>query len=102
MALLSFGNLLLLSAAYVLWKILYQIVHYRFYHPLANFPGPFWGSVTRLWVTYHNVREDECQVNQELHKKYGKCPTIKTSRSHQGCLAPNEDNNYIHWNESRS
>ncbi|KAK1532130.1 flavonoid 3',5'-hydroxylase [Colletotrichum costaricense] len=75
MALFSFGNILLLSAAYVLWKLLYQIVYYRFYHPLAKFPGPFWGSVTRLWITYHNVKEDECRVNQELHKKYG--PVIR-------------------------
>ncbi|KAK1625356.1 flavonoid 3',5'-hydroxylase [Colletotrichum phormii] len=75
MALLSFGNILLLSAAYVLWKVLYQFVYYRFFHPLAKFPGPFWGSVTRLWITYHNVKEDECRVNQALHKKYG--PVIR-------------------------
>lgn len=81
MALLSFRNILLLSAAYVVWKLLYQLVYYRFYHPLAKFPGPFWGSVTRLWITYHNVKEDECRVNQELHKKYGKCTSTKASSS---------------------
>ncbi|KAF9873690.1 hypothetical protein CkaCkLH20_08800 [Colletotrichum karsti] len=69
------GNFLLLCAAYVVGKVLYQIVYYRFFHPLAKFPGPFWGSVTRLWITYHNIKQDECQVNQALHRKYG--PVIR-------------------------
>ncbi|KAI1081594.1 flavonoid 3',5'-hydroxylase [Whalleya microplaca] len=55
MALLSLLNVALLGAAYVLFKIFQQIVYYRIYHPLAKFPGPFWGSVTRLWITYHNA-----------------------------------------------
>lgn len=75
MAILTVGNLVLLSVAYVAWKVLYQIIYYRFFHPLAKFPGPFWGSVTRLWITYHNIKEDECQVNRELHRKYGMLPS---------------------------
>ncbi|KAL0935890.1 flavonoid 3',5'-hydroxylase [Colletotrichum truncatum] len=75
MAVLSFSNILLLVGAYIAWNILYQIVYYRCFHPLAKFPGPFWGSVTRLWITYHNIKEDECEVNQALHKKYG--PVIR-------------------------
>lgn len=47
MALLSFSNLALVSTGYVLWNIAYQVVHYRFFHPLAKFPGSFWGSITR-------------------------------------------------------
>ncbi|RYP71109.1 hypothetical protein DL771_005043 [Monosporascus sp. 5C6A] len=57
--------------AYALWKVLWQIVYYRVFHPLSAFPGPFWGSVTRLWLTYHNVKEDECEVVQALHRKHG-------------------------------
>ena len=72
MGLLSFTNCALLSAAYFGWKVLYQIVYYRFFHPLSKFPGPFWGSITRLWITYHNVKEDEPQTFRELHKKHGK------------------------------
>ncbi|KAF6836436.1 cytochrome p450 [Colletotrichum plurivorum] len=75
MAVLSSSNALLFLAAYVAGKVLYQIVYYRFFHPLAKFPGPFWGSVTRLWITYHNIKEDECQTNQALHRKYG--PVIR-------------------------
>ena len=57
--------------------ITYQIIYYRFYHPLAVFPGPFWGSVTRLWITYHNVRGQEVDVCEAYHKKYG--PVIRVT-----------------------
>lgn len=70
MAILS--KLILAAIAYITFKVLYQIVYYRFLHPLAKFPGNFWGSVTRLWITYHNVKEDECQTFRELHKEHGK------------------------------
>lgn len=75
----------LLSAAYVLGSFVWQIVYYRFFHPLAGFPGPFWGSVTRLWITYHNVMEDECKVFQALHQKYGTygpCVGVHALQSH--------------------
>lgn len=75
MALLSLTHLALLVPAYFAGNVLYQIVYYRFFHPLSKFPGPFWGSVTRLWITYHNVKADECQTFQELHRKHG--PVIR-------------------------
>ncbi|KAF2139253.1 uncharacterized protein K452DRAFT_254487 [Aplosporella prunicola CBS 121167] len=71
MGALSIGSLIFAGVGYVVLRVLYQIVYYRFLHPLAKFPGPFWASVTRLWVAYHNLKEDECQVELELHKKYG-------------------------------
>lgn len=52
-------------------RVLYQVIHYRFFHPLSHFPGPFWASVTRLWIAYHNLMEDECAVFLKLHKIYG-------------------------------
>lgn len=86
MALLSISNFALLGLAYITFKIVYQIVYYRFFHPLAKFPGPFWGSVTRLWIAYHNVKADEPEVVRALHQKYGKFrPKLKgvPSRSSQ-------------------
>ncbi|KAK6221971.1 hypothetical protein LQW54_001191 [Pestalotiopsis sp. IQ-011] len=71
MALLSISNFALLGLAYITFKIVYQIVYYRFFHPLAKFPGPFWGSVTRLWIAYHNVKADEPEVVRAMHQKYG-------------------------------
>lgn len=63
--------LLLLPAAWLAAQFLYQVVYYRFFHPLASFPGPFWGSVTRLWITWHNIKGDEPWVFRALHEKYG-------------------------------
>ncbi|KFY07806.1 hypothetical protein V492_06804 [Pseudogymnoascus sp. VKM F-4246] len=67
----TFGNLIPAFFGYLALRVLYQIVYYRFFHPLSKFPGPFWASVTRLWIAYHNIKEDEPYVEHELHKKYG-------------------------------
>jgi hypothetical protein len=50
LAFLSFRNLVLAIFGYVVARVVYQIVYYRYFHPLSKFPGPFWGSVTRLWI----------------------------------------------------
>lgn len=71
MALLSLQNLFLAGVAYLAWNIVSQIVYYRFVHPLSKFPGSFWGSVTRLWIAWHNVQEDECATYRSLHEKHG-------------------------------
>lgn len=76
----SLGLAALLWVVYVVGSFIWQIVYYRFFHPLAKFPGPFWGSVTRLWITYHNVKEDECQVFQALHRRYGMYAPVEDSR----------------------
>lgn len=64
-------NIFLALIAYIALSALYQVVYYRFFHPLRHFPGPFWASVTRLWVAYHNILGDECEVELTLHRKYG-------------------------------
>jgi hypothetical protein len=71
LSLLTPFNIFLALVAYVLFSAIYQIVYYRFFHPLRHFPGPFWASVTRLWVAYHNIKGDECEVELALHRKYG-------------------------------
>lgn len=89
MGLLSITNLFGLGVAYVTFKVISQIVYYRFFHPLAKFPGPFWGSVTRLWLTYHNVKADECETVQALHKKHGQslvCPVYSSYHIFLRCL----------------
>jgi hypothetical protein len=47
---LNFRNLILTVLGHVIARVVYQIVYYRYFHPLSKFPGPFWGSVTRLWI----------------------------------------------------
>ena len=74
------GRVCLALLAYCVFSAIYQILYYRFFHPLRVFPGPFWGSVTRLWIAYHNWKEDERFVAQDLHKKYGSFPLPAISR----------------------
>ena len=82
MSWLSLSNLVVLGLVYVCWKILWQIVHYHYFHPLSIFPGPFWGGVTRLWLAYHNLKADECQIIQALHRKHGEHRSV---RSFENC-----------------
>lgn len=71
LSLVTVTNIILAIFAYVGLKFLYQIVYYRFFHPLSVFPGPFWGSVTRLWIAWHNLKETELPTVYALTKKYG-------------------------------
>lgn len=71
LSLLTVTNVLLSLIAYVTFKIVYQIVYYRFFHPLSVFPGPFWASVTRLWIARHAYRGTEYLALHELSKKHG-------------------------------
>ncbi|KAF1970001.1 cytochrome P450 [Bimuria novae-zelandiae CBS 107.79] len=64
-------NILLTSVALITLPFTYQIIYYRFFHSLRKFPGPFWASVTRLWIAYHNILGDECELELALHKRYG-------------------------------
>lgn len=75
---LTLVNVLLFVLVYIALSALYQIVYYRFFHPLSKFPGPFWGSVTRLYITYHNFVGHEPELCTELHKKYGKSAKLQT------------------------
>ncbi|CEL00466.1 Putative Monooxygenase [Aspergillus calidoustus] len=76
---LTVTNVILSFAAYVALKFLYQIIYYRFFHPLSVFPGPFWGSVTRLWIAWHNMNETELPTVYALTKKYG--PVVRITPS---------------------
>ncbi|KAI9706480.1 MAG: hypothetical protein M1836_003486 [Candelina mexicana] len=71
------GNLALSLAAYIVFRVSYQIIYYRYFHPLSIFPGPFWATTTRLWIAYHNLKSTELNSTYELHKKYG--PVIRVT-----------------------
>lgn|SRR5688572_1275828 len=55
----------------LLYKVIAQIVYYRYFHPLRIYPGPFLGTVTRLWIAWHCWRETELDTLYKLHEKYG-------------------------------
>ena len=47
------------------------IVYVRYFTPLRKIPGPFFGSLTRLWkVTTILTARQEVKI-MELHRKYG-------------------------------
>lgn len=57
------------GALYVVTKVLYR----RFFHPLANVPGPFLPAVTRLYAWYFNVPNGGkfYKEIERLHNVYG-------------------------------
>lgn len=44
-------------------------VYNRYFHPLSKFPGPFWASVTDLYLVY--MISSVPTYGLELHKKHG-------------------------------
>ena len=46
-------------------------VYNRYFHPLKDFPGPFWSSVTDLYKLYVLSSHDVTTFSLELHEKYG-------------------------------
>jgi cytochrome P450 len=77
MALLSISAFCTVCAAAIIWQAVYQIVYYRYLHPLSKIPGPFWGSTTRLWYTWINFKGSEVSEYRKLHAKYG--PVVRIS-----------------------
>lgn len=58
----------------------------RYLHPLSKVPGPFWPSVTRLWMTYHVRKGDMDVVQRALHRQYG--PLIRIAPDELACADP--------------
>lgn len=70
------SHLFSLSSIFVLTSLISYIVYQRYYHPLAKIPGPFWASVTRLWLLQESWTLQRHRMEMELHKKYGKIVRI--------------------------
>jgi hypothetical protein len=75
LAKVTVGNVFLAITAYIVFLVLKQVIYYRFFSPIKGFPGPFLGSVTRLWLSWHNVKATEIATVQALQKKYGAITT---------------------------
>ncbi|KAI1098801.1 cytochrome P450 [Jackrogersella minutella] len=54
-----------------------HLTYNLYFHPLANFPGPFWARASLLWRFWHTMRGRSHRVIQRTHEKYG--PVFRVS-----------------------
>ncbi|KAF2157283.1 cytochrome P450 [Myriangium duriaei CBS 260.36] len=52
------------------------LFYYKLLHPLAKVPGPFWASLTRLWILKKTRDGSMHRLSIALHEKYG--PIVRT------------------------
>ncbi|EGP83779.1 putative P450 monooxygenase [Zymoseptoria tritici IPO323] len=67
---LAYGALFSLTWVVVV-HVIWRIVHYRYYHPLRHYPGPWLASVTRMWLAWHHFWGTELHAQWALIKKHG-------------------------------
>ena len=66
-----------LFLALVVFYALYRGIYNRYFHPLRNFPGPFWGSVSdfsKLWILHTKQAHT---LGLKYHEKYG--PVVRAA-----------------------
>ena len=62
---------LVASPAFLLHAVILWLVYTRRFHPLADIPGPYVASITRLWYVRQVQHGKFDEVNRNLHAKYG-------------------------------
>lgn len=60
--------------------VVVRFLHVRFFHPLREFPGPFWAAHTDLWRVYHLSTKRFPDTLLKLHARHG--PVVR--------IAPND------------
>lgn len=55
-----------LVSYWILW-----VIYARTFHPYASVPGPFWASVSRLWLAKNVASGKFHKVSMTLHEKHG-------------------------------
>ncbi|KAK1089156.1 hypothetical protein LTR33_000187 [Friedmanniomyces endolithicus] len=74
------SNYIALIAVLIVGVVLGRIIQRRFLTPLRKVPGPFFASVTSIWLLYYDLAGLRTTTIHDLHRKYG--PIVR--------LAPNE------------
>jgi cytochrome P450 len=69
--LLDFSNSILIVTVLSTTACLVYIVRQRFFHPLAQYPGPFWATITDAWQVFQFLTLKQPYKLTELHAKYG-------------------------------
>ncbi|EME41071.1 hypothetical protein DOTSEDRAFT_178435 [Dothistroma septosporum NZE10] len=75
-----FGQTWYFLATAVITYIAIKCIYRRFFHPLANVPGPFLPAVTKLYQSYYNGRY-YLQI-EKLHQQYGSIVRITPNEVH--------------------
>ena len=57
---------------FLLFILVCNGIYNRYFHPLRQFPGPFWGSVTDFYKIYLIATKHISTYEMELHHKYGR------------------------------
>jgi hypothetical protein len=82
----SYTTLLAYSSLALAGYALAWIAYARLLHPLKHIPGPFWASISRLWIVHYVRRGDMDIVQRGLHQKYG--PLVRIGPDEIACAAP--------------
>jgi hypothetical protein len=85
-AMTSYTILLSYSSLLLLCYVLLWIVYVRLLHPLKRIPGPFWASITRLWIVQHVWKGDLDVVERALHLEHG--PLVRIGPDEVSCSDP--------------
>ena len=73
-----------LYAVFLLSLLVYVVawvIYTRYFHPLAKYPGPFFASVSRLWLVAQVKNANLDKTQRRLHEKYGTAPSVSTGRA---------------------
>ena len=72
----GFYTCLLLLPMYIVSWVIYT--HY--FHPLSAIPGPFWASISRVWLAKLAAGGKLEEVMRNLHRELGTCSRLTISR----------------------
>lgn len=69
----------LFAASFIVYLV--SVATYnRYFHPLKDFPGPFWASITSLWYYRAIIASKHDDYQLEIHRKYG--PMVRLAPGH--------------------
>jgi hypothetical protein len=65
------ATLATVTLACVSTSLVVYVIYQRFFHPLAEYPGPFLASLTDLWQVRQFLTLRQPYTLTELHERYG-------------------------------
>jgi cytochrome P450 len=66
---------ILLTSTFI--ALVSHVYYERYLHPLSKIPGPFFASISRLYLVYNSLKLQRNKLEITLHQKYG--PIVRIS-----------------------